>query len=108
MPSRHETLQAEVSAVEGQTLGSVRPLYRPKLNWFVYAPVDHVSPSSLVLRQIPALLYLRASDTERRQLNQAISVKVLVEDQEIAGTLLAEPIAPWQPPTQATVPSALE
>lgn len=41
----------------------------------------------------PEALYRSASDQERRQLNQAIFVKVLVEDEEITGTLLAVPIA---------------
>jgi hypothetical protein len=41
----------------------------------------------------PEALYRAASDQERRQLNQAVFVKVLVEDEEITGTLLAEPVA---------------
>ncbi|TDU29311.1 recombinase family protein [Arthrobacter sp. JUb115] len=41
----------------------------------------------------PETLYRAANDQERRQLNQAIFVKVLVEDGEVTGTLLEEPVA---------------
>ncbi len=41
----------------------------------------------------PEALYRAASDQERRQLNQAFFVKVLVEDEEVTGTFLAEPVS---------------
>ncbi len=41
----------------------------------------------------PEALDRTAGDQERRQLNQAIFVKVLVEDGEVTGTSLEEPIA---------------
>lgn len=47
----------------------------------------------LDLLEDPEALYRSAGDQERRQLNQAIFVKVLVEDEEIIGTLLSEPMA---------------